>query len=258
MNKMMTFKKIFTVITGAVISISLLSSASCKKEEECEYPNLTEAAINGNVSLFDDAQEGLDKSGMAVTIYDASGINPAFTDTSDENGNYSLKDVPFGSYTLSYEKTGYGTVLFGVNHTNECRLSTDVQKLFLGQKSTTNITALSAETVAAHVQINLTVYPEGTPENPRYVRLFFSDQNDVSNSSYTYQSGILFTETNSLTFSLSIGELHGFGFISGETAYLKAYGDSFYSNEYYDVGMERSVFPNTNIVTPPDVDFVVP
>lgn len=255
---MKTFKNIFTVLTGIIVATVLITSSSCDKEEECEYPNLTKADINGIVNLYDDAQEGLDKSGMAVTIYDATGIIPAFTDTSDENGNYSLKDVPFGVYTLYYQKEGYGTVLFGVDHQNECRLATDVQKLFFGQKSTTNITSLMAETVAAHVEIDLTVYPAGTPENPRYVRLFFNNESDVSNSSYSYQSGILFTESNALSFQLSVGELHSFGLLSGETAYLKAYGESFYSNEYFDVVLERSVFPNTNIVSPPNVEFVVP
>ena len=254
----MRIKKILSVLTGIIVSVGLLTSSSCKKEEECEYPNLTMADIKGTVQLFDDAEEGLDKSGMAVTIFDASGITPAFTDTSDANGNYTLKDVPFGVYTLYFQKQGYGTLLFGVDHKNECRLSTDVQKLYLGQKSTTNITSYSAATVAAHVELEITVYPAGTPENPRYLRLFFNDGSDVSNSAYVYQSGLLFTESNTLSVSLSVGELHGFGFISGQLMYSKAYGDSFYSNEYFDVVLERSIYPNTNIVTPPNVEFIVP
>jgi len=251
-------KRIVSVFTGIVLSVALLSSSSCNKEEECEYPNLTMADISGNVLLFDDAEEGLDKSGMAVTIYDATGIIPVFTDTTDENGKYTLEDVPFGIYTLYYQKEGYGTLLFGVDHKNDCKLVTDVQKLYLGQRSTTNITALSAATVAAHVEIELSVYPAGTPENQRYLRLFFNNESDVSNSSYSFQSGLLFTETDGLSISLSVSELHSFGLISGQIAYIKAYGDSFYSNEYFDVVLERSVYPNTNIVTPPNAEFVVP
>lgn len=254
----MRINKIISVLTGVVVSVGLLTSSSCKKEEECEYPNLTKADIKGTVLLFDDGKEGLDKSGMAITIFEANGITPAFTDTSDANGNYTLKDVPFGVFTLYFQKQGYGTLLFGVDHKNECRLSTDVQKIYLGQKSTTNITSYSAATVAAHVELEISVYPAGTPEEPRYLRLFFNDGSDVSNSAFVYQSGILFTESNSLSVSLSVSELHSFGFISGQLMYSKAYGESFYSNEYFDVVLERSIYPNTNIVTPPNVEFIVP
>jgi hypothetical protein len=258
MNMMMTFRNIASILSGAVISIALLTSSSCKKEEECAYPNLTKADIRGNVQLYDDAKEALDKSGMAVTIFDATGIIPAFTDTSDSNGNYKLKDVPFGNYTLYFQKDGYGTLLFGVNHVEDCKLETDLPQLFLGQKSTTTITSFSAATVAAHVELDLEVYPIGTVEDPRYLRIFFKNSSDVSNSSYTYQSGILFTESNSISISLSVGELHGFGFVSGETIYGKAYGESFYSNEYFDSFLGKSIYPNTNIVTPPNVEFIVP
>ena len=60
--------------------------------------------------------------------------------------------------------------------------------------------------------------------------------------------------------SLSVGDLHSLGFNSGETIYAKVYGESYYSNEYYDADLTNphTVYPNLNIVTVPDVDFVVP
>jgi hypothetical protein len=145
-----------------------------------------------------------------------------------------------------------------VAHVNDCKLVTEVQQFYLGKRSTTAILSLSAETVAANVHIDLTVDPAGTTDEPRYVRLFFKKQSDVSNASYDFQSGILFTETNALNINLSVGDMDGMGFVSGETIYVKAYGESYYSNEYYDVFLDRVVFPNTSIVTVPNIEFIVP
>lgn len=246
---------LFTSSIG--LSLLLLFTSSCDKKEECEYPNLTEANIDGSVLLFDDAEEPLDKSGMTVSILYS---NPLISDSTDENGRYQLKNVPFGTYTLMYEKQGYGTYFYTMAHENNCQPSNEVPSFYLGKKSTTSITSLSAESSAAHIDIELTISPDATSEQARYIRLFFKNENDVSNSSYDADSGLLFTNTNALSFSLSSGDLHSMGFIPGETIYLKAYGDSFYSNEYYNTfGSEPYIaFPNTNIVSAPDVEFIVP
>lgn len=254
---MRTMKILSTIGTLLILGLYLASSSSCKKEDECEYPNLTSADINGNVNLFDDFEEPLDKSGMVVSILYT---NPIISDTTDENGNYSLKNVDFGNYTLSYSKQGYGTYLTNFAHRNECQLANQVPQYFLGQRSTTTITSLSVQPIVSSIKIDVTINPAGTDEQPRYYRLFFKNQNDVSNSSYDVQSGLLVTNTNAGTTNLSIGDLHGLGFQPGETIYVKAYGDSFYSNDYFDLDQDEPIilYPNTNIVTVPDVEFVTP
>jgi hypothetical protein len=254
---MKMMKNLLLIVTSAALSILLFTTSSCNKEEECEVPNLTAANISGVVLLYDDAEEPLDKSGMLVSILYS---NPLVFDSTDANGQYTLSNLPFGTYTLKYEKPGYGTFLYTIDHENNCQTSNQAPTFHLGQRSTTSISSLSAETVAAHVDIELTINPAATSEQARYVRLFLKNQNDVSNSSYDKESGLLFTNTNAISVSLSVGELHGMGFISGETIYLKAYGDSFYSNDYYNnLGpTPYTAFPNTNIVTVPDVEFIVP
>jgi hypothetical protein len=239
------------------LGIILLSSSSCNKKDDCEHPNLTEADISGSVLLFDDFQDSMDKSGMVVTVLNT---NPPLVDTTNSSGNYSFSSVVFGNYTLQFEKDGYGTFLVTIAHVNECKLVTEVPTYYLGKTSTTTITSLSAETIAAHVEIDITINPSGTTEQPRYFRLFFKNLNDVSKSSYDEESGLLFTNTNASSINLSIGELHGLGYLSGETVYAKAYGDSYYSNEYFDASafFPHTVFPNANIVTVQDVSFIVP
>jgi hypothetical protein len=255
--KMIEMRNILKFTTLLAFGIVLISIASCKKEDECNYPNLSAADLNGSVSLFNDAEAPLDKSGMVVSILYS---NPLISDTTDADGNYSFPDLPFGNYTLQYVKQGYGTYLYSFAHNDNCELTNTLPTFYLGQRSTTNITSLSAETIAAHVDINLTINPAATDEQARYVRLFLKNENDVSSSSYDKESGILYTNDNSLFISLSVSDLHSFGFISGETVYLKAYGESFYSNEYYDFDAftPHWVFPNLNIVTVPDVEFIVP
>lgn len=234
-----------------------MTSSSCNKKDECEYPNLTEAEISGKVILFDDFENELDKSGMVVAILYTI---PLLTDTTDANGNYSFSNISFGNYSLSYAKEGFGTFISTVAHFNDCKLVTEVPDFYLGKKCTTNITGLSAENAAAHVEIDISFNPEPSVEEPRYFRVFMKNENDVSSFQYDVESGLLFTTTESISLSLSIGDLHSLGFTSGETIYVKVYGDSFYSNEYYDADPinPHTVFPNLNIVTVPDVDFIVP
>jgi len=250
-------KKVSSVVGLLILGFYLISSSSCDKKDECEYPNLTSADISGNVNLFDDFEEPLENSGMVVSILYS---NPLISDTTDEDGNYTLPDVPFGNYTLSYAKPGYGTFFASFAHTNQCQLANQVSQFFLGQKSTTTITSLSVQPVVSSIKIDVTIDPPGTAEQPRYYRLFFKNENDVSNSSYDVQSGLLVTYSNANTTTLSIADLHGLNFQPGETIYIKAYGDSFYSNDYYKLDASEPIilYPNTNIVTVPDVDFVTP
>lgn len=250
-------KILFNLIAILTMGIVLISTSSCDKEDECEYPNLTEAGITGAVLLFDDAQEAMDKSGMEVTILNT---DPLLVDTTDSNGNYSFENVLFGNYTLRFLKEGYGTFLVTIAHVNDCKLVTEVPTYYLGMESTTTISSLSAETVAAHVEIEITINPSASSDQARYFRLFFKNTNDVSNSSYDVESGLLFTNTNASSINLSISEIHSLGYLTGETIYVKAYGDSYYSSEYYDAAanVPHTVFPNTNIVTVNDASFEAP
>ena len=101
MNKMKFIKNTLSVLLLLSISGALITSISCKKEDECAYPDLTAADISGSVLLFDDAKNPMDKNGMLVSIV---GSVPLISDTTDNDGNFTLKNVDFGNYTLSYSK----------------------------------------------------------------------------------------------------------------------------------------------------------
>lgn len=252
---MKTIYRLFVYLIFTSVSSFILLNASCKKEEECEHPNLTEANLAGKVNLFDDLEGALSDSGMTVYILDS---NPLVSDVTDENGNYSLDNLIFGSYTLVYSKQGYGTFLQSVLHADDCQLTNTMPEYYLGERSTTTITSFTTTTIPSGVKLNIGIFPEGSSEEARYVRVFYSNQSDVSNSSYDFQSGLIeMTEAN-YTITLNIGDIHGMGFQTGETVYCKVYGDSFHSNEYFDFDIEGLYYPNTNIVTQPNVEFIAP
>ncbi len=256
MNIMKGLKRIFTGLIFSGIGLLFITLSSCKDDVVCAYPDLTGGDINGNVLLFDDDKNPMDRNGMEVSIV---GTIPLIFDTTDADGNFTLADIDFGDYSLAYSKEGYGTYIAAVAHNNDdCELVTNMPQFYLGQKSTTSVLSLIAQEIAAHVEIDLTISPAGTPETPRYVRLFFKKQSDVSSSSYDFKSELMIVESNALNVILAIVEFSQMGFVSGDLIYVKAYGDSYYSNEYYNFLQDRFVFPNTNIISPPNGEFIIP
>ena len=98
----------------------VLGTTSCSKDKEPTPDAVTTANIIGNVELInegtDNGPEAVDNSGMIVKT---DGGTAAISTTTDANGEFTLEDVPFGTYSLIYEKTGFGTYKkFNVEHTN--------------------------------------------------------------------------------------------------------------------------------------------
>ena len=102
------------------ILLIVLGTTSCSKDKEPTPDAVTTANIIGNVELFNEGTgngpEAVDNSGMIVKI---DGGTAAISTTTDANGEFTLEYVPFGTYSLIYEKTGFGTYKkFNVEHTN--------------------------------------------------------------------------------------------------------------------------------------------
>jgi hypothetical protein len=89
-----------------IITIAVLGLISCKKDENPDPSPATKANITSSVNLYDEGTTKIDNSGMTVTV---DGTSPSISATTDVDGNFTLMDVPFGTYTLLYEKSGYGT-----------------------------------------------------------------------------------------------------------------------------------------------------
>ena len=233
---------------------------SCGKDDNGSNqppPNPVDAPISGTVILYDESVGEVDKSGMTVTVDSTSPPQKAVTGT---DGNFFIPYIGFGNKILIFEKAGYGTFkLINVAHNYNNGLGTVITPApALGKISTTTITVLNTSVSAGSVAITVMTSPAGTSNVPKYVRLFLHSRAGVSNVLYLKALDILVANTNPLEKVLTKAELNALGFASGTTVYVRAYGESFHSNNYDDPVTARMVYPNLNLTTVAAASFIVP
>ena len=234
--------------------IVLVGFTSCSKDEDQTTEPITKANIKGSVNLYDEGTTQIDNSGMTVKLEGTS-----FSATTDVQGDFTLSEVPFGSYTIAYEKTGFGIFKkFDLEHTNTGS-STVVETPSLGQKSTTSITNLSVNSNANFpVILSATTDPAGNQANTRYIRFFFSTDPAVSMDNYESVLEPFPVNISPYNLNLSQASLDALDFPSGATVYVKCYGESFWGNNYSDPNLGMDIFPNLNQNSAAAVSFVVP
>lgn len=255
--KYLLIKRDIMKLNDLILSlVVILALTACSVSNDEDPEPVTKANIIGSVNLYDEGVNQIDNSDMTVKI---EGSSPLISTSTDVNGNYTLADVPFGTYTLVYTKTGFGTFKkFGIEHRNTGSSTVITESPSLGEVSSTQVTDLQANTSGEDIVLAITTDPAGNNGNRRYVRYFLGSDSNVSNENYAYHSPGLISQINPFETTLTRIDLIGAGFSSGETVYVKAYGDSFWSNEYDDPDLDRKVFPNLNATSANAVSFVVP
>lgn len=234
----------------------LIGFASCKKEEDPAQEPKTKADIKGSVNLYDEGITQIDNSNMIVR---AEGTTPIISAITDENGQFTLLDVPFGTHTIVYEKAGYGTYkLIDLEHISSGASTNITDTPSLGEFSSTEVTNIDADEDGNNVTLSVTTDPAGSLGNTRYIRYFLASSPNVSSENYTYFSPSLISQDNPKELTLSHDDLISAGFSSGQTVYVKVYGDSFWSNEYDDPDLDRRIFPNLNMSSADAVSLIVP
>lgn len=236
------------------VFLILIGLSSCSTNEDPTPESVTKADITGSVNLYNEGTTPIDNSNMTVK---AEGTTSTFTATTDSNGDYTLSDVPFGNYTIVYEKSGFGTYKkWDIEHVNNATPILNTPSL--GEISTTQITFVEANASANDIILSVTTSPAGSNENTRYVRYFLSANSNVSNENYTYYSSGLVAQINPKEITLSNNDLTNAGFFSDDTVFVRVYGDSFWSNEYEDPDLGRKIFPNLNMTSINSISFVIP
>lgn len=114
-----------------------------------------------------------------------------------------------------------------------------------GQLSATTVTKLTAETSGTDFLVNATTDAGGNSANKRYIRFFYAVSSDVSNINYISFSDIYTAQINPYTHTLSNTDLNNRNFVSGTTVYVKAYGESFWSNSYIDGVSGKTISPQS-------------
>lgn len=238
-----------------IVLISSIMFFSCSNNDDSN-PTPTQAAISGSVILYDESTTLTDKSNMTVAVM---GTNPLIQTTTDTDGTFELPNVPFGTYTLTYTKTGYGTFKkIGIEHGNNGQATVLSSIPSLGQQSTTTVTNLEASVTGTTVTLSITTNPGGNTSNRRYVRYFLSTDSGVGSTNYLYYSPVFTAQINPFEKNITLSELQTAGFSSGQQVYVRAYGESFWDNAYDDPTVSRRIFPNLNLNTVAATSFVVP
>lgn len=226
---------------------------SCKKSSDIT-PAPTKANIIGSVNLYNEGTTPIDKSGMTVKIE-----NTAFSAITNTDGKFTFTDVPFGTYSFSYEKTGFGTSKkYGIEHSSTGSYTALPFIPSFGQLSSTQVTGLAASTSSGNIILSVTTNPAGSNGNRRYVRYFLSTSSTVSHENYSFYSPSLVVQINPFDITLTPVDLTSRGFTPGQTVYVKAYGDSFWSNDYSDPILNRQIFPNLSFNAANAASFIVP
>ncbi|WP_136481930.1 carboxypeptidase-like regulatory domain-containing protein [Cognatitamlana onchidii] len=227
-------------------------SCSDSNDNNPDPPKPTAADISGTVNLYDEGINEIDNADMLVKVEGSS-----IAATTDAEGRFRLLNVPFGDVTLVYEKTGYGTFKkYDIEHNDGDTFITDSPSL--GQKSTTSITNLVVSTGTGTVTVAATTDPVANIGNTRYIRYFFSTQSNVSSENFDAVLDAFPAQITPYNLNLNSDSFEALGFESGQTVYVKCYGESFWSNQYEDPDLNTTVFPNVNANSAAAVSFVVP
>lgn len=246
-------------VRNYLLGLTCLITLSTCTSDSNQTPTPAAGLLAGTVQLWDDKINPLtDNSGASVTVDDLTNV----TTTTDAAGKYSFPSLPYGLHDLTISKAGFGTYrLFGVSHTQSTN-GTTLPAIPFGKLATTTITSLSVAGTTYNgspgVSLIYSVSPTPTVANRGYVRYFLSTDPAVSNTSYKYASSVLTALNNNVTGGFTKDDLITAGFSSGQTVYLRLYGESVQSNSYTDPNVGKAVFPNINSTTQPAVSFVMP
>jgi hypothetical protein len=251
-----------------LILFSLLFSYACKKSSIEQ----TQPAVKGSVLLFDEGGRSVDNSGMVISIENS---NPLVSVTTNSSGNFVLPlDPALTSFTLVYSKPQFGTFkrYFTKDDSNklfywdlnDTKFQTDQTFEQLGNKSTVTINSFHAAIIGDTLKITCNISSLNEP-GEKYIQLLTQEGlpdlsiNTVDKTRIGWSHKLpVKNGDNTFNFCLKCSAICN-NWIRGNTIYLTAYGDSYYSNMYVDRSNNNLILPNLNAesnLTP--VSVVVP
>jgi hypothetical protein len=256
--------KKFNNIKLALIAFTLVLATACSKNstENAIIKPITEqsnqtGSIQGRIVLVDlDGNKISDHSGILISVN-----NAAYTTTTDQTGQFSLKAIPFGKYQISYSKSGYGSGLFAqINHQTTAQQFTLIEKVaIMNQISNIQVTSLQIKDlsnepgIAGLIELGITsgtisIKPIFFNNNnqQKAFRLFFSANNQVDAKQYQAERKILVSgiNDNANNYQFTTTELEKMGFKKGQTVYVNAFGDGKVEDAFSHPENGSSVFPS--------------
>jgi hypothetical protein len=235
------------LIIFSILIIAL--SLACSEKDEFE-PYL-EGDIIGYAFCYDEYGNDLEVYNGIKVVTEPGRKYSAVT---DKNGRYVLKHVLNGTYNLSFEKEGFGTMkMIGIQHLGggptiiSYHYSNDYVVIF--QNITTEITAMHYQNDSLIADLAFSgEYKEGIV----YVRLLFSttENFDLQSAEASKSTELWYRGINYKSYYGDVSK--GLPFSPGETVYCKAaiysdiyyYSDLLWISKYYDFETGTIVYPN--------------
>jgi len=250
------------------VTLALMAMTSCTKTDGGGGGGgtNTKANIIGSVVVYDDQGNinSDDKAGVRVELLNGTKVVASTLTTTA--GYYTLANAPFGSYSLRFSRDDIGTYkLYNISHqynSSNVGASTVISTVQLGLRGTTTVTGLSyvgnTYNSLPGASFTLTVDPDPNTNSRAYFRIFVSTNANVSKDNYGVATELRSLISNNATIGFTKDEMTVLGLSTGQTAYIRVYGDSFQANVYTDADTGKKVYPNLNDNTVAAVSFVVP
>lgn len=257
-------KKIVVLLVILYIGCSKDSGSNSIAVPDLVLAQQNRANIQGMIVLYDeDGNREANMSGVKVSIDNSSVSTQTRTD-----GKWTLDSIPYGTYDISYSKDGYGTgKIMGLYHAATNHATTVIAKNeSMAVNSSIVISNLIITPFSGVIQaVGVSgLHIDPVFDNPsgknKFVRLFFSDNPNVSSSNYLAELKIKSNGSASQMndYNLTTSYFEGLGFKKGQTIYVKGYGDSFLADQYTNPLNNSTVFPSLSTQSSNTVSFVLP
>lgn len=228
----------------------------CKKDDDPVKPVVT-GTINGSVKLYN--YYGAQSANAANVIVTASEAN--LSDTTDANGRWEIKNLPAGTYTITFTRWGCGAwKVYGYKYDADVTKTLDT--VALSQTPSYTIYNLNKMvTPASPDEVDLIGMFTGTdmPTGTKYIRLFIGANADVSSlpSKHAFSVRTAST-TKDYAAVVKSNTFINNGFASGAKVYIAAYTESVLSTSYIDPATGKYWYPNISSASSNKLEVTVP
>ena len=233
---------------------------ACRKTDNGVVPAITTRTVEGTVYLYDQFGRRLPNSPNVTIIITGTTSNATYisstasyisasTDTtlSDSSGNYFFSNINEGSYTITYQKSGFGTYQkFNFIITGSSNSAT-IPQATLQPYSTTVPLSLTVDTTGAAdttIRISATIDTVATATEQRELLVFVGTDSTVSSTHYDYPVRLPILSGNSASVNFYA---YTYGYSSGTKLYFIAYGfPTGPSSSYISAVTQQVVYPSLN------------